>query len=145
MDILFNGQLETFYLSYAFYYKFCATIVLVIVIIDQFKKLRIISGFRTINYMQKSFILTTTLLLLNPTLHPWYLLWIIPFLVFIPNWSWIIFTFLIQASYFVLKDYALSSFWQESVWILSIQYIPFYTLLIWEYFDKREIKGWFLA
>ena len=86
--------------------------------------------------------LTAIFLLLTPTLHPWYLIWIIPFLIFIPNWSWLLFTLLIQASYFVMKEYAISSVWQESVWILLFQYIPFYFILIWEYIDTRKIKGW---
>jgi len=70
MDLMFTGHLETFYFSYAFYYKVCAVFILAMVIIDQLKKLRIISGFRTVNFIQRSFILTTTLLLLTPTLHP---------------------------------------------------------------------------
>ena len=142
---VFPSYLATLYVSYAFYYKVCAVIILLAVIIYQLKRLRILSDFRTANFIQKSFFLTAVLLILTPTLHPWYLLWIIPFLVIIPNWSWLFFTFLIQASYFVLKDYALTSDWKESVWILLFQYIPFYALLIWEYFDGRKIKGWFLV
>jgi len=145
MAINFSGFLETFYFNYAFYYKICAAFFFVILCFDQLNKLRSTSDFRSINFVQRSFILTAGFLLLTPTLHPWYIIWIIPFLIFIPNWSWLIFTFLIQSSYFVLKDYALSSLWQESVWILLFQYIPFYILLIWEYLDRRKVKGWFVA
>jgi hypothetical protein len=145
MDLIFSSHLETFYISYAFYYKVCALIILTALIFDQLKKLRTTSGFRSINFIQRSFILTASFLLLTPTLHPWYLIWIIPFLVFLPNFSWLLLTFLIQASYFVLKEYALSSVWEESVWILLFQYVPFFVLLIWEYLDKRKIKGWFVT
>jgi len=141
----FSGYLETFYINYAFYYKACAVFLFAGVFFDQLKKLRSTSDYNSINFIQKSFILTAVFLLLTPTLHPWYLIWIIPFLIFVPNWSWLIFTFLIQASYFVLKDFALSSVWNESVWILLFQYIPFYALLIWEYMDRRKIKGWFVT
>ena len=141
----FSGYLETFYINYAFYYKACAVFLFAGVFFDQLKKLRSTSDYNSINFIQKSFILTSVFLILTPTLHPWYLIWIIPFLIFVPNWSWLIFTFLIQASYFVLKDFALSSVWNESVWILLFQYIPFYALLIWEYIDKRKIKGWFIT
>jgi hypothetical protein len=142
MMVNFSGHMESFYFSHAFYYKICVFIIFVVVFIDQIIKLRTTSRFRSINFIQRSFILTAIFLLLTPTLHPWYLIWIIPFLVFIPNWSWLLFTLLIQASYFVLKDYALISEWRESIWILLIQYVPFYTLLLWEYLDRRHIKGW---
>jgi hypothetical protein len=144
MDVNFSGHLETFYFSYAFFYKIFAAVILVAVFFDQMNKLRATSSFRSINFIQRGFILTAGFLLLMPTLHPWYLIWIIPFLVFIPNWSWLLFTFLIQASYFVLKDYALFFVWKESVWILLFQYIPFYAILIWEYLDKDRIKSWFV-
>jgi hypothetical protein len=145
MDLLISGHLETFYFSYSFYYKVFAVLILAAVLFDQIKKLRSTELFQSINFIQRSFIITGGFLLLMPTLHPWYIIWIIPFLVFTPNWSWLLFTFLIQASYFVLKDYALSSIWKESVWILLFEYVPFYTLLIWEYLDRRRIKGWFVT
>lgn len=141
----FSGYQETIYINYAFYYKVCAVILFTGVLFDQLKKLQSTSEFKSINFIQKSFMLTAVFLLLTPTLHPWYLIWIIPFLIFIPNWSWLIFTFLIQISYFVLRDYALSSVWRESVWILLFQYIPFYLILIWEYLDRKRIKGWFVT
>lgn len=144
MDVNFSGHLETFYFSYAFFYKIFAAVILVVVFFDQMNKLRATSSFRSINFIQRGFILTAGFLLLMPTLHPWYLIWIIPFLVFIPNWSWLLFTFLIQASYIVLKDYVLFFVWKESVWILLFQYIPFYAILIWEYLDKDRIKSWFV-
>jgi hypothetical protein len=140
-----SGHMEIFYINHAFYYKIFAFIILIVVFIDQMNKLRSTSRVRSINFIQRSFILTAMFLLLTPTLHPWYLIWMIPFLVFIPNWSWIAFTLLIQASYFVLKDYVLIAEWKESAWILIVQYIPFYSLLLWEYLDRRRINGWFVT
>jgi len=138
----FSGYQESFYISHGFYYKLSALLIFLVVLVDQVKKLKATSAFRSINYIQRSFILTALFLLLTPTLHPWYLIWIIPFLVFVPNISWIIFTLLIQTSYFVLKDYSMYSIWKESIWVLLIQYIPVYALLIWEYLDRRKIRGW---
>ena len=140
-----SGHLETFYINHALYYKVFVLFILVVVLIDQLNKLRATSRFRSINFIQRSFILTAVFLLLTPTLHPWYLIWIIPFLIFIPNWSWIGFTLLIQISYFVLKDFALISEWKESLWVLLAQYVPFYLVLIWEYLDRRRLKGWFVS
>jgi hypothetical protein len=145
MVLNISGYSESFYISYGLYYKLGALLVLITVFIDQMIKLKVTSNFRSINYIQRSFMFTAVFLLLTPTLHPWYLIWIIPFLIFIPNLSWIGFTFLIQASYFVLKDYSLISEWKESIWVLLFQYLPFYFMLIWEYLDRRKIRGWFVA
>jgi hypothetical protein len=144
MTASFSGHLETFYFNAAFYYKIIAVLILLVVIWNQLKQLKSYKRFQNINFIQRSFVLTAFFLLLTPTLHPWYLLWIIPFLVFIPNWSWLSFTFLIQLSYYVLKEYSISGIWEESLVILFLQYIPFFTLLIIEYRDKSKIKGWFI-
>jgi hypothetical protein len=140
-----NGRLEIFYMSPAQIYKAIVLVILVMVIIDQMQKLRKTADFLNISYLQSSFFITGLMLLLTPTLHPWYLLWIIPFLIFVPNWSWLAFTLLIQLSYVVLIDYARDSIWEESIWILLAQYIPFILLLTYEYIDRRKIRGWFLT
>lgn len=143
-SLSYSGRVETIYITGAFYYKIIACIVLIAILVDQLKKLNMTADFRGANYLQSGFIVCAAILLLSPTLYPWYLIWIIPFLVFIPNWSWLFFTFLIQFSYYILQDYAISGVWHESSWILILQYVPFYSLLILEYIDKRKIKGWFL-
>jgi hypothetical protein len=142
--ISLSGHTEIFYINKQFYYKIFALIVLLFIIYDQMRKLRLTSTYRSINYIRASFIITAALLLLVPTLHPWYVIIIIPFLIFTPNWSWLVFTFLVQLSYFVLQDYVMIGVWQESNWILLAEYLPFYGLLIFEYLDNRKIKGWFL-
>jgi len=139
-----NGHLETVYINTEFYYKILAAVVLLIVIIDQMRKVKILADFATVRFIQAGFIIGGTLLLLLPTLHPWYLIWVIPFLIFLPRWSWLVFTFLIQFAYFVLKNYHEAGIWEESVWVLVLQYIPFYALLIYEYLDRKRIRGWML-
>ncbi len=142
MTIDLSGHLETFYMGTGFYYKVLAIIFFIILVIDQLNKLRPTARFRTISLLQTCFVFTGAILLLTPTLYPWYLIWILPFLIFVPNLSWLILTFLIQLSYFILKDYSLSGIWEESIWILLLQYVPFYFLLLFEYLDKRKINGW---
>ncbi len=137
-----NGHLETFYVNPDFYYRLIALAVLITVMADQMRKLYRTRDFRGINYLQAGIIITGTILLITPTLHPWYLIWILPLLVFLPNWSWILFTFLIQAAYMVLIEHQVGGSWKESDLILIIEYLPFYTLLLWEYIDRKNIKGW---
>jgi hypothetical protein len=81
-------------------------------------------------------VITTVTLLLLPELSPWLLLWILPYMVFIPKWSWLGFTLLIQLSYLLPGRGALP-------WMLAI-YLPFFVLLLAEYYDRRKVKGWFL-
>ena len=144
ISLTYSGRVETIYITSAFYYKIMAFIAMLVILVDQMKKLKMTASFRGINYFQASFFVCATLLLLSPTLYPWYLIWLIPFLIFLPNWSWLFFTMLIQLSYYVLQNYHTNGVWEESNVILFLQYFPFYGLLIFEYLDKRKIKGWFL-
>ena len=137
-----NGQTETVFISGAVYYIIFALLSLIIIVTDQMKKLKMTAEFRGVNYLQSCFIICAAMLILSPVMYPWFLIWIIPFLLFLPNWSWLFFTVLVQIFYFGLQND--SAGWFESSWILLIQYIPFYCLLFFEYFDKRKIKGWFL-
>ncbi|NUM81933.1 DUF2029 domain-containing protein [bacterium] len=90
-----------------------------------------------------AYILVGSVLLLSPTLHPWYLVWIVPLLCFYPNPAWIGFTALITLSYSILTEFLKTGMWQESESILLWQYIPFYTVLIvlfaWN-FHQRVFK-----
>ena len=68
--------------------------------------------------------------LLSPTMHPWYLLWILPFLPFFAHPAWGLLGGLVALAYHVLIDYAASGIWREELWILWAQYAPFYSLLL---------------
>jgi hypothetical protein len=69
-------------------------------------------------------------LLLTSTLHPWYLLWLVPFLCFYPQRAWILFTGLVMLSYHVVIRYAAEGVWEESPWIKLAIYAPFFALLL---------------
>lgn len=70
------------------------------------------------------------LLVLLPTLHPWYLFLIAPFMVFYPSPAWI---YLQAAACFTFPvlgvEYA-SGIFQEIHWIKILEYLPFYGLLV---------------
>jgi len=144
MTLDLSGHSETFHIGTGYYYKILAVLFFILLVVDQLNKFRPTARFYTISYIQAGFVFTGAILLLTPTLYPWYIIWILPFLIFIPNFSWILFTFLIQFSYFILKRYSMSGIWEESVWVLMLQYVPFYLLLIFEYLDKRNIRGWLI-
>ena len=117
-------------------YGIFATLVLMLVIIDQLRKLYKTASFAGINYLQAGFMIMAAFVLLLPVLHPWYLIWLLPLLLFIPKWSWITFFLLIQFSYALVPGINR----QASQLFLLAQYLPFYGLMIWEYLDRRRIK-----
>ena len=67
--------------------------------------------------------------LLSPTVHPWYLLWVLPFLAFFPSPAWMLLSGLIFLAYEVQIGYGSEGVWREKPWVLWAQYAPFYLLL----------------
>ncbi|KAA3605294.1 MAG: hypothetical protein D8M57_08370 [Candidatus Scalindua sp. AMX11] len=86
-----------------------------------------------------AFLSIGTLILLAPTVHPWYLTWIVPFLCFYHSKAWILFTGSIV--FYYLMNHALFStliehnnewVWREVHWLKLPEYVPFYCLLLYE-------------
>ena len=67
--------------------------------------------------------------LLSPTVHPWYLLWVLPFLAFFPSPAWLLLSGSIFLAYEVQIGYGSQGVWREKPWVLWAQYAPFYLLL----------------
>ncbi len=72
------------------------------------------------------------LILVSPQVHPWYLLWLLPFLAVLPSRAWLLFTFLVFISYETHALYRATGVWGESIAIRAIQYVPLFALLIVE-------------
>jgi hypothetical protein len=83
------------------------------------------------------FFVFSCLLLLSPTVHFWYLSWLIPFLVLRPCASWIVLCLTISG-YFVANGLAhFTGAWHLPVWAQLGEWLPFYLLL------TRELYlGW---
>ncbi|MHA2347600.1 MAG: hypothetical protein ACXACP_12845, partial [Candidatus Hodarchaeales archaeon] len=84
------------------------------------------------------------LIILQPTFHPWYLLWLFPFILMDTErikWSWILLTGLVILSYNVYILYDTVGIWKESVIIRLIEYLPFYGLFIYE--TRKTLKDIF--
>jgi len=79
------------------------------------------------------------LLLFLPTLHPWYLILLTPFLTLFPSRAWlylhaaVLFTFPAAAI-----EYQTGSF-QEIHWLKLLEYIPFFGLLTWALFRNGYV------
>jgi hypothetical protein len=75
-------------------------------------------------------------LILSPTLHPWYLLWIAPFLCLHPRLSWIYLCF--AAPLLAYPMAALKSAESDPlVWLRWVEFAPFFGLLILESARRR--------
>ena len=70
------------------------------------------------------------LLVVSPTVYPWYLIWIMPLLCLFPNRAWIGFSGLVMLSYGVWNVYNESGAWFVPTWLLAVEYVPFYALLL---------------
>ncbi|MEW6682882.1 MAG: glycosyltransferase 87 family protein [Nitrospirota bacterium] len=68
----------------------------------------------------------------SPTLHPWYVCWIVPFLCVYRSPAWIAFTGLVALSYWVWVDARAGGAWTIRPQLLALEYAPFYALLAWE-------------
>jgi hypothetical protein len=92
-----------------------------------------------------AFMVIGTFLILSPTVHPWYLTWIVPFLCFNNNWAWLVLTGTVVFYYFMnhnlfstLIEYNNEWVWQEVHWLKLPEYIPFYGLLIYGWLVKKN-------
>ena len=79
-----------------------------------------------IQVFQYAYILTGLLMVLMPaSLHPWYVILIIPFLAFYPHPAWLIFATTVTLSY--LKYVSPQGI--MPTWILLVEYLPLFALL----------------
>lgn len=72
--------------------------------------------------IQAAYLLTGLFLWLTPTLHPWYCVWMLPFLVFYRSPAWLTFTGLVVLSYHVLIRYQAEGVWEEAAWVKGVEY-----------------------
>ena len=85
-----------------------------------------------------AFVAIGAFLILAPTLHPWYLTWIVPFLCFNKNRAWLVLTGTVICYYFMNHElfsqmiwYNNEWVWKEVHWLKLPEYLPFYGLLIY--------------
>ena len=85
-----------------------------------------------------SYILVGSLLILMPaSLHPWYAILIIPFLVIYPSPAWLIFSCTVTLSY--LKYVSPQGI--MPTWILLAEYLPLFALLAAGYINGYRLRG----
>ncbi len=84
-------------------------------------------------------ILLSGVLLLAPTVHPWYVTWLVPLALAHRSLSIWLWSALVVLAYGSAMQYAFSGVWHESVWLRLGEYIPVFIVLAWE--ASRRIVG----
>ncbi|MBI5432110.1 MAG: hypothetical protein HZA52_04690 [Planctomycetes bacterium] len=74
-------------------------------------------------------------LVLTPTLHPWYAVWILPFLALEPRRSWAVLLALLPLAYWPLAEWQAEGAWREPWWLWPALALPFFALRV------REARG----
>lgn len=94
----------------------------------------LVLGWRRTPVLRAGYLAVGGFLLLSPTLHPWYVVQIVPFLAFFPSTAWLAFSGTVALSYLVLLD---PQAWELPAWVLAAEYLPLWGLLL----GGRLIRG----
>jgi hypothetical protein len=75
-------------------------------------------------------VLIGAFLVLTPTLHPWYLTWIVPFLVLRPARAWALLLWLAPLLYWPRTEWLSDGAWREPAWLWPVVALPFFAGLL---------------
>ncbi|MFT5286517.1 MAG: hypothetical protein ACI8TQ_002686 [Planctomycetota bacterium] len=93
--------------------------------------------FRSPDLIRTAGVLIGSFLVLSPTLHPWYLAWIVPFVALRPSRAWL---FLIASApllYWPLAEWNSAGIWREPSWLWPVISLPFFVLLGFDVYRAR--------
>ena len=88
-----------------------------------------------------SYLAMASLLIFLPTLHPWYLVALTPFLVIFPSRAWLYLHFAMVLTFPVLAVEYATGIFQERHAMKWLVYLPFFTLLLFDFLKKRPITS----
>lgn len=80
-------------------------------------------------------------LLVSPTLHPWYLLWILPFAALGRRFPWVLWTGLVFLAYAGLDAYRATGAWPHPPALAAAIHLPFLLLLAGSALRRRTGSG----
>lgn len=80
-------------------------------------------------------------LAVSPVVHPWYAVWLVPFLCFYPLWSGVLWSGLVGLSYAVLFVYAKTGVWEIPAWVPWAEYGLVFSILAAELIWARHPAG----
>ncbi len=96
---------------------------------------------RRVDPLEASGRMVGAFLVLTPTLHPWYLTWMIPFLALRPRTSWLALIALAPLCYAPLEGWIRRGVWSEPAWLWPVLALPFFALRIREAIVERSASS----
>lgn len=81
-------------------------------------------------------------LVFTPTLHPWYVTWIVPFLALERSRAFAYLVVVIPLAYAPLAAYRIDGRWIEPAWLWPVLAVPFFTLLGLDAFGRSIPRPW---
>lgn len=89
-------------------------------------------------FVEKVFLAFLAYVIFSPVVHPWYLTWLAALLVL--RWSPAVFLLLVLSnlSNIIVYQYRVFGVWQDNPLLMSLQYLPFFGVLIWELTRRRS-------
>ncbi len=96
-------------------------------------------------FVEKCFLAFLGFIIFSPVVHPWYLTWMAAMLSI--RWSPSVFALLALSSLsnLTVYHYHLDGHWEESTWILLVEYVPFYALLGREFARRFSVVTSFVS
>ncbi|MEJ5359911.1 MAG: glycosyltransferase [Desulfobacterales bacterium] len=91
--------------------------------------------------LRASYLALGLLLLLLPTLHPWYLCLIAPLLCLFPQPAWLYLQGAMLFTFPVMGVEYHTGVFQELPWIKHLEYLPFYALLLIGWLRRWSLRG----
>ena len=80
-------------------------------------------------------------LLVSPTVHPWYVLWVLPFACLYRSRGWLLFTGTVFLAYAGRDAYLATGVWPEPAWLAWGIHGPPLALLAWDGWRGRTSEG----
>ncbi|MFQ5817718.1 MAG: glycosyltransferase 87 family protein [Terriglobia bacterium] len=90
--------------------------------------------------LRASYWVVGAILLLSPSVFPWYVTWLVPFLCFFPNPAGLLFTVTVLLSYHVVLGYRALGVWEYEGWLVALEYLPVYGLLLWRLAKRLSLE-----
>ncbi len=95
----------------------------------------LIISFKYKNFLNAAIGVMICFFAFSSTLYPWYLGWLAVLNPFVEFYSVLSLLFTINFSNFT----PLAAVWHEYRWVLIVEYVPFYLLLLWDLFENKII------
>ena len=70
-------------------------------------------------------------LLVSPTVHPWYVLWILPMSALLGSRPFLLLGGLVFLGYWGLASYEAAGVWPQPIWTRAAIWLPVWLMLLW--------------